>query len=123
MKHKHFNRLLSMLLVVATLFGLLGPAQELERSGVGAAGRLQFPAVLGKGAGHARRLALFVGQQGTQVVVQVLHLFAVRVQLRRFCDDGLDDRSPAGTPHHPDHPMEPGGLLPGRQPGRVHRHL
>ena len=36
------------------------PAQELERSGVGAAGRLQFPAVLGKGAGHARRLALFV---------------------------------------------------------------
>ena len=36
MKHKHFNRLLSMLLVVATLFGLLAvpaSAATLENSG------------------------------------------------------------------------------------------
>ena len=65
------------------------PAQETERSGIGAASRFQLPGVWGEGIGHARRPASVVGQQGPKIIVEVRNLFPV---CHPGCgpDDGLD---------------------------------
>lgn len=44
-------------------------AEELQRSGVGPAGRFQLPGVGGEGLGDAGCLSLFIGQQGADVIV------------------------------------------------------
>ena len=66
------------------------PAQELQRSGVGPAGRFQLPGVGGEGLGDAGCFSLLIGQQGADVVVEVFHPFPVR-HLRRGLNDRLDE--------------------------------
>ena len=65
-------------------------AEELQRSGVGAAGGFQLPRVGREGLGDAGGLALLVSQQGADVVVEVFHPFPV-AHFRRGLDDRLDE--------------------------------
>ena len=56
MKHKHFNRLLSMLLVVATLFGILtvpASAATLDNSGTVTIQQAGFGKYLGTTKGNS----------------------------------------------------------------------
>ena len=65
-------------------------AEELQRSGVGPAGRFQLPGVGGEGLGDAGCFSLLVGQQGADVVVEGFHPFPVCGQRPRMVKGGLD---------------------------------
>ncbi len=66
-------------------------AEELHRSGVGAAGGFQLPGVGREGLGDAGDLALLVGQQGADVVVEVFYPFPVCGQRPRMVKGRLDE--------------------------------